>query len=204
MAMRLDRRGILKCLGLGALGVLAPNNHAWCGDVVEGYLSNVKILEFTFSGINVNSLGYRQGPILSSELEKRVTEFLKNETAKDPILSGIIVREPFPAKPWTPGVLELGLKVVVDKVDADIYVAAINSTYKRIELLNRDRPKDNPEPLNSSDFRWTSETSMPTPFLLDRDHATNPVRLAATVFEKYKVQLARDLKRISQIKSIYE
>jgi hypothetical protein len=201
--MRRDRREYLGCLALSAFAILVPGTAALAGDVLESYLTDVRVLEFSFSGISDNYLGDRQSQIWTNKFASLVDDFLKSEVARDPILKDVIVRDAFPAKPWIPGVLEFGLKVVVDKVDEATYLAALISTYRRINLRHRDRLNDKITPLTSADFNWTRDTSLPAAFLINAADATDPVRLAEVIFEKFKIQLTRDLRRISHIKSAY-
>jgi hypothetical protein len=201
--MRRDRREFLGCLALSAFATLIPGTAASDGDLLESHLTDVRVLEFSLGQQRVESLSDRQRPSWSNKFESLVYDFLESEVARAPILKDVIVRDGFPAKPWIPGVLELGLKVVVDKVDAATYVAGIVSTYRRINLRNRDRLIDKITPLTSADFSWNTDTSLPTAFLINATDATDPVRLAEVIFEKFKIQLTRDLRRISQIKSAY-
>jgi hypothetical protein len=202
--MRLGRREILKALGLGALGVLASSELAAAGDLHQGYLFDVRVLEFNGGAERISSITDRQSFVFRKELKKWVNGLLKAEVENDPVLRGVAIREPFPPAPWIPGVLELGLNVVVDKTDRGFYAAAITSTYKRVKLQNRERLNDKTNPLTSSDFVEVRQVSLPIPFVVEAAQATHPERLAAAIFQRYRVELTLDLKEISHIKSEHE
>jgi hypothetical protein len=196
--MRLSKREFIQHMALLAAGSMITGGVARAdGDLIEGWLSGVKIFEFALDKSRVRSLSDRQSPIWSNELTKLVNGFLKIEITKYPNLNKIVIRDPLPVKPWTSGVLQFGVSVSVQKVDDETYVAAFYSIYKRVYRTNFEN-----YPPRSSDFRKTVDTTYPVGFLINKGNAEDPLKLGGILFENYKLKLKDDLKRISEIKKI--
>jgi hypothetical protein len=195
--MSINRRAALSLLLLPA--ALAPFSESRAdGDLIEGWLSHVSIIEIGPEMERVSSLDGRQSQIWRHTFIDLFINFTREEVKKYPVLSNVTVREYQPSKPWSAEALRLGISVSVNKLNDTEYVGALFPTYRRIKAIDKKywRPGDD-------GFDLTFETRYPRGFAISKSDAESPATLALKVFEIYKIQLSDDIRRIADIKKNY-